>query len=153
MALGGAAEPDTEHEYTRLFRELREVGRGAHGRVLLVEHISSCDLYVLKQVPVSNPQNVVQALPEVEVLCRLGHPNITRLYGAWRSRDTLNILMEYANGGTLADVIKSRVALTQPFHETTVLDWFVQIASALEYMHSCNILHRDLKVCRAHLPR
>ena len=37
---------------------------------------------------------------EVEVLCRLQHPNCTRLYGVWRAQERLNILMEYADGGT-----------------------------------------------------
>ena len=84
-----------EESYSALFRELREIGQGAHGRVLLVEHISSRSKYVLKLIPLSQlPGGVLAALPEVEVLCRLAHTNITRLYGAWRARDTLNILME-----------------------------------------------------------
>ena len=135
-----------EGSYSKLFREVREVGQGAHGRVLLVEQISSGARYVLKLIPLSQlPGGVAAALPEVEVLCRLAHTNITKLFGAWRTRDTLNILMEYADGGTLADVIKARSGLTRVFDEDTVLDWFVQITSALVHMHERSIIHRDLK--------
>ena len=141
-----AAAGTDEGSYARLFRELREVGQGAHGRVLLVEQISSGAKYVLKQIPLSQlPGGVMAALPEVEVLCRLAHTNITRLYGAWRTNDTLNILMEYADGGTLADAIKARSGLTKNFDEEVVLDWFVQIVLALAHMHESSIIHRDLK--------
>lgn len=139
--------------YAKLFREIREVGQGAHGRVLLVVHISSGDKYVLKQIPLARlPCGVTATLPEVEILCRLAHNNITRLYGAWRSHEVLNILMEYADGGTLADAIKARSALTRLFEEDTVLDWFVQIAAALAHMHSNSIIHRDLKESCPHPP-
>ncbi|KAL1527768.1 hypothetical protein AB1Y20_009153 [Prymnesium parvum] len=146
MTANSSEHADDDSSFARLFREIREVGRGAHGRVLLVEHVSSGDRYVLKQIPLSQlPSGVLTALPEVEVLCRLAHTNVTRLYGAWRLHDHLNILMEYADGGTLADAIKARSSLTKLFDEDTVLDWFVQIASALAHMHANSIIHRDLK--------
>lgn len=149
---------EDDRAYSRLFHKIRDLGAGAHGSVQLVEHRSSGDLYALKKIRIENPnpKSLMAALPEVEVLCRLTHTNITRLHGAWRSHESknvhsLNILMEYADGGTLAEAIKARSLLRRPFDEDTVLDWFVQIASALAYMHGSNIIHRDLKVCIASL--
>jgi NIMA (never in mitosis gene a)-related kinase 11 len=137
---------DGETSFASLFREVREVGRGAHGRVILVEQTSNRAKYVLKQIPLELlPSGGHTALPEVEVLCRLAHPNITRLYGAWKSDGTLNILMDYADGGTLGDKIKERSCMTRLFDEDIVIDWFVQIVSALEHMHANSVIHRDLK--------
>lgn len=146
MSAGTVTQCDDESLFVRLFREVREVGQGAHGRVLLVEQISSGARYVLKQIQLSRlPSGGHAALAEVEVLCRLSHQNITRLYGAWKTHDTLNILMEYADGGTLADAVKARSCLTRLFDEDIVMDWFVQVVAALAHMHANSVIHRDLK--------
>ena len=76
------------------------------------------------------------ALNEVTVLSRLAHPNITRFYGAWRTPEALHILMEYADGGSLADALKERATSGRLLDEDRVADWFVQIVSALAFMHS-----------------
>jgi len=128
-----------------IFRRIRIVGEGAQGRVTLVEHKSSGAWYALKHL-----FELEASEHEVEVLCRLVHPNITRLYGVWRASG-LNILMEYADGGTLADAIKLRGASGEHFSVERVMDWFVQIVSALSFMHSQSVLHRDLKAANVFL--
>lgn len=136
------------------FRELREVGRGAQGRVMLVQHVESGEKYVLKQIPISgksDAQGWSAAFSEVDVLSRLHHPNITTLYGAWRAGSVLNILMEYADRGSLAEVLKAKAATTTLYDEDVVLDWLVQIVAALRAMHSRSILHRDLKAANVFL--
>ena len=63
--------------------------------------------------------------------------------GAWRTRDTLNILMEYADGGDLEGVIKNQGR--QLMLESEALYFFVQICFALKFLHDKNVIHRDLK--------
>ena len=129
------------------FRELRSLGRGAQGEVVLVEHVGTGERYALKRLELSPcTSSASSAVTEVEVLCKLQHPNCTRLYGAWRASSRLHILMEYADGGSLADrVAAQRSSGGCPFDEERILDWTVQIVSALAYMHSRSVLHRDLK--------
>jgi NIMA (never in mitosis gene a)-related kinase len=74
-----------------------------------------------------------------------------------QARDTLCIVMEYCAGGDVGEVIRrmkssemrNQSAAAQPaqppFTEDQILDWFVQLALALKYIHSHHILHRDLK--------
>lgn len=52
--------------------------------------------------------------------------------------------MGYCEGGDLCTRLK--MAKDELFPETQVVEWFVQIALALQYLHDRNILHRDLKV-------
>ena len=124
--------------------------RGAQGRVLLVQHNESGEKYVLKQIPISE-KNAAAAVGEVNVLSRLSHPNITTLYDAWRAGSQLNILMEFADRGSLAEVIKTKQATGTLFDEDVVLDWLVQITAALRAMHALSILHRDLKAANVFL--
>jgi non-specific serine/threonine protein kinase/NIMA (never in mitosis gene a)-related kinase len=82
---------------------------------------------------------------EVELLKRLNHPNIVRYIDSFLSRnnESLCIAMEYCDGGDLASQIKA--ARRKLFSEDKILHWFVQIALGVHYMHTKNVLHRDLK--------
>ena len=52
--------------------------------------------------------------------------------------------MGYCEGGDLCTRLKGCGGQLLP--ETQVVEWFVQIALALQYLHDRKILHRDLKV-------
>lgn len=90
-----------------------------------------------------------QAALEVRLLSELSHPNIISYYGTVfnRKRQVLEIYMEYAPGGTLADVISTAQANPKPrgIDEGRVLRWTRQMLSALRTVHAQNIIHRDLK--------
>ena len=150
---GVEQESVQETSFRDNFRHIRELGQGAQGKALLVQHKSTGNKYVLKQIPLSRLPNrrADPALSEVEVLSRLSHQNITRLNGAWRTRESINILMEYADGGSLADVINARKESRNLLDEDVLLDWFVQIVGALRAMHEEHILHRDLKAANVFL--
>ena len=60
----------------------------------------------------------------------------------------LHIIMGYCEGGDLCTRLKGYGG--QLLAETQVVEWFVQIALALQYLHDRKILHRDLKVGRNH---
>ena len=134
-------------------RELRCLGEGAQARVYLVEHAESGERSCVKRVTTSSPKAAEQALQEVAILSRLSHPSITRIFGAWQtaSPPTLHILMEYADGGTLADAIRARRDSPTGFDEAIVMEHVGQIASALAYLHGLSILHRDLKTANVFL--
>lgn len=55
----------------------------------------------------------------------------------------LNLVMIYCEGGDVYTKIKE--SNNNPFPESQVLDWLVQMALALLYLHERRILHRDLK--------
>ena len=57
----------------------------------------------------------------------------------------LNIVLDYADGGDLSDYIAKTKRNRRKISEHVVLKWFVQLCSALKYIHGRKILHRDLK--------
>lgn len=80
---------------------------------------------------------------EVTLLKRLHHPNIIGYYESFKAEGALSIVMQYAEGGTMDKMICEQRGTKFP--EESVLNYFTQVAVGLEYMHSKQILHRDLK--------
>jgi serine/threonine protein kinase/formylglycine-generating enzyme required for sulfatase activity len=78
---------------------------------------------------------------EVLVARRLTHPNIVRIYDIGEHEDLLFISMELIEGQTVADVLDER----KRFTVEQFLLLFSQFAAALAYIHSQQILHRDIK--------
>jgi hypothetical protein len=72
---------------------------------------------------------------------RLHHPNIIQFVDVFEDADHLMMIMEFCPGQELFDVILNR----KFFQEDDAKPIFAQVARALYYLHSLNILHRDVK--------
>jgi NIMA (never in mitosis gene a)-related kinase len=89
----------------------------------------------------------IEALQEVKILEKLDHPNIVAFREAFLSADgrALYIIMSYCESGDLEQRIQAARRRAQYFSENQIIDWILQIAMALKYLHARHILHRDLK--------
>ncbi|GFS00995.1 serine/threonine-protein kinase Nek1 [Elysia marginata] len=131
------------------YTKLSLVGSGSYGNVWIVNENGSPTNKVMKEVKLLNlsEKDVNQALEEVSALARCKHENIIRYYEAFVDRRAivLSIIMEYASEGDLDKHIRERRSLGQYFPNDVILNWFTQLLSALTYIHSRGILHRDIK--------
>lgn len=125
------------------YEKVRVVGQGSFGIAILYRRKFDGHHIVFKQINLSEltPPGRDLAMNEVEVFSKLHHPNIVSYLGSFIKDNTLLIEMEYADGGTLAQIIADRQG-TQHFPERYIIAVFEQISSAINYMHSENILHR-----------
>ncbi|CAF0949511.1 unnamed protein product [Didymodactylos carnosus] len=131
---------------------IKQIGKGSYGEVWLVQPLRSKQikqvrkLIYLKQQN-SAPQTELEAAErEAKLLSSLKHPNIVSYIESFRSVDNfLNIVMSYCEGGDLYTKLKERKTKQQILSENQIVEWFVQICMALQYMHDRNVLHRDLK--------
>ncbi|WP_250278297.1 Stk1 family PASTA domain-containing Ser/Thr kinase [[Clostridium] colinum] len=78
---------------------------------------------------------------EARAAARISHINIANVYDVGNDGNIYYIVMEYVDGYTLKDIIKTKA----PFTNEEVLGISIQIANALEVAHSNNIVHRDIK--------
>ncbi|KAM9409029.1 serine/threonine-protein kinase Nek4 [Pholidichthys leucotaenia] len=125
---------------------IRVVGRGSYGEVNLVKHKTDRKQYVIKKLNLttSSKRERCAAEQEAQLLSQLRHPNIVTYRESWEGADCqLYIVMGFCEGGDLYHKLKQQKGELLP--ERQVVEWFVQIAMALQYLHERNILHRDLK--------
>lgn len=78
---------------------------------------------------------------EVEILQSLKHPNVIKVKEAYVGPKRVYIVMEFMEGGELMDLIRKR----KVFPEREARKIFLQTMSALAYLHSVGIIHRDIK--------
>ncbi|XP_037654028.1 serine/threonine-protein kinase Nek4 isoform X4 [Choloepus didactylus] len=133
---------------------LRAVGRGSYGEVTLVRHRRDGRQYVIKKLNLRNASSRERraAEQEAQLLSQLKHPNIVAYKESWEGGDgLLYIVMGFCEGGDLYRKLKEQKGQLLP--ESQVVEWFVQITMALQYLHEKHILHRDLKTQNVFLTR
>ena len=94
--------------------------------------------------------NKKQIYNEASIMKKLFHPNIISFKDVFKDTklDYFYIVMEYANDGDLSKKIKTQKQKTygdKYLSEEKILQYFDQICRGLQYIHSKNIIHRDIK--------
>lgn len=80
-------------------------------------------------------------IKEAQNISKLNHPNIIKVLDVFEENGTAYYVMEYINGGSLGELIRHRGKLS----ESDSLYFTKKIASALQYIHSMNMNHLDVK--------
>lgn len=122
----------------------KEIGSGTFGKVYLGEHIqtqSPLAIKVLDKSKIQDRSDFERVCRELKISQTILHPHLVQLYDMLETENHIFLIMEFLEGGELYDYIVSKRRLTEP----EAFLYFIQIVSALDYMHKLNIVHRDLK--------
>ena len=124
----------------------RLIGQGAFGKVNLGLNILTGRIVAIKsfnkQTLNKNNENKKKILYEIDLMKKLNHSNITKILENFETEKYILIIMEYINGGNLFSFVKKRRKLS----EKTAKFLFKQIIQGIKYIHSKNIVHRDIKL-------
>ena len=128
------------------FTILKELGAGSFGRVLLVQHKLTQAKYAIKAIDKRNKANI-QEKPyfrrEIEIMYRVHHPNVVKLFGHFEDNTYCYFIMEYISGGNIyALVPKSRSI--PPKQIASIMKDVISAVYFLHHMHP-KIVHRDIK--------
>eukprot|EP01002_Notosolenus_urceolatus_P014493 NODE_604_length_1928_cov_6.856307_g483_i0.p1 GENE.NODE_604_length_1928_cov_6.856307_g483_i0~~NODE_604_length_1928_cov_6.856307_g483_i0.p1 ORF type:complete len:395 (+),score=64.40 NODE_604_length_1928_cov_6.856307_g483_i0:711-1895(+) len=122
------------------------IGSGGYGTVFQAHDQRTGNLMAVKLIKFDPTANDVQQKiwllqNEIKMLQTLKHPSIVRYITTERSGTSINILMEYVPGGSIAQVL----ARFGPFEEPVAASYLLRIVSGVEYLHAHKVVHRDLK--------
>jgi pSer/pThr/pTyr-binding forkhead associated (FHA) protein/predicted Ser/Thr protein kinase len=123
-----------------------ELGRGGCGAVYLANPQRAPQEKVAVKIMLSRAQADTRAVDqfkrEMAVIAKLQHPHIVRFLDSGSDEGTFFFVMEYCDGGSLADVARSHGG-TLPWE--TLRPWALQALEGLAAAHKEGFVHRDLK--------
>ncbi|KAG8998168.1 hypothetical protein FRB94_010422 [Tulasnella sp. JGI-2019a] len=123
---------------------LRSVGKGAFGKVRVVQHKQTKDLYALKYINKAKcvkMRAVANIIQERRLLEEIDHPFVVNLRYAFQDDENCFFVLDLMLGGDLRFHLERLGSLS----EDAVRFYTAQIASALSFLHDKRIIHRDLK--------
>ncbi|TPX75764.1 hypothetical protein CcCBS67573_g02972 [Chytriomyces confervae] len=126
------------------FEILKVLGKGSFGKVVQVRKKDTGRIYamkILKKSSIVERDEVQHTLAERNVLAKVSHPFIVNIKFSFQSKDKLYLVLAFVNGGELFHHLQ----LQGKFKEERAKLYAAELLSALECLHSFNIIYRDLK--------
>ncbi|KAJ7180664.1 Pkinase-domain-containing protein [Mycena filopes] len=119
------------------------IGRGQFGSVYRALNLNTGQMVAVKRIRLEGlkEDEVTTLMREVDLVKSLSHPSIVKYEGMARDQDTLSIVLEYAENGSLGQTLKAFGKL----NERLVASYVVKILEGLHYLHSSDVVHCDLK--------
>lgn len=127
------------------FDIVRVVGVGGSGRVIQALHRPTGEMRAVKVMSkarlLEQEQRLQRVITEKRILARLQHPFVVSLHWAFQTSSHLFLVLDFCNGGELFFHMQERGR----FPECDSRFFFCEILLGLEYLHSQQVLYRDLK--------
>ncbi|KAJ5373418.1 Armadillo-like helical [Penicillium concentricum] len=119
------------------------LGKGAFGSVYRALNWNTGETVAVKQIKLTDlPKSELRVIMlEIDLLKNLDHPNIVKYHGFVKSVETLNIILEYCENGSLHSIAKN----FGRFPENLVGLYMSQVLHGLLYLHEQGVIHRDIK--------
>ncbi|KAK4218000.1 camp-dependent protein kinase type 2 [Rhypophila decipiens] len=126
------------------FEILRTLGTGSFGRVHLVQSKHNSRFYavkVLKKMQVVRMKQIEHTNDERRMLGEVKHPFLITLWGTFQDAKNLYMVMDFVEGGELFSLLRKSGRFPNPVAKF----YAAEVTLALEYLHSHDIIYRDLK--------
>uniref|UniRef100_A0A8C1RBN1 non-specific serine/threonine protein kinase n=1 Tax=Cyprinus carpio TaxID=7962 RepID=A0A8C1RBN1_CYPCA len=128
----------------KLFSDLREIGHGSFGAVYFAHDVRSNEVVAIKKMSFSGKQSNEKwqdIIKEVKFLQKLRHPNTIEYKGCYLREHTAWLVMEYCLGSA-SDLLEVH---KKPLQEVEIAAITHGALQGLAYLHSHNMIHRDVK--------
>uniref|UniRef100_A0A3Q3MH59 non-specific serine/threonine protein kinase n=1 Tax=Mastacembelus armatus TaxID=205130 RepID=A0A3Q3MH59_9TELE len=127
---------DPKKKYTRF----EKIGQGASGTVYTAIDIATGQEVAIKQMNLQQQPKKELIINEILVMRENKNPNIVNYLDSYLVGDELWVVMEYLAGGSLTDVVTETC-----MDEAQIAAVCRECLQALEFLHSNQVIHRDIK--------
>ncbi|KAI9275390.1 kinase-like domain-containing protein [Sporodiniella umbellata] len=117
------------------------IGKGQFGSVYRTLDLLTGEVVAVKRVKLDEEELYEEIMKEANILKSLSHANVIKYIGFIRSEDYIDIVLEYAENGSLMSTLKA----FGEFPERLVASFCIKILEGLEYLHTNDVVHCDLK--------
>ncbi|XP_036166723.1 serine/threonine-protein kinase TAO2 isoform X3 [Myotis myotis] len=146
---GSLKDPDVAELFfkddpEKLFSDLREIGHGSFGAVYFARDVRNNEVVAIKKMSYSGKQSNEKwqdIIKEVRFLQKLRHPNTIQYRGCYLREHTAWLVMEYCLGSA-SDLLEVH---KKPLQEVEIAAVTHGALQGLAYLHSHNMIHRDVK--------
>ncbi|MED6245170.1 Serine/threonine-protein kinase TAO1 [Ataeniobius toweri] len=146
---GSLKDPDVaelffKEDPEKLFSDLREIGHGSFGAVYFARDVRTNEVVAIKKMSYSGKQSNEKwqdIIKEVKFLQRIRHPNSIEYKGCYLREHTAWLVMEYCLGSA-SDLLEVH---KKPLQEVEIAAITHGALQGLAYLHSHNMIHRDVK--------
>ena len=119
------------------YKTIKFIGKGIFSEVYMVEHKETKECFAMKCILQKDSKLTER---ELDIFKNIKHPNIVSFKETFTDNNQVKIVMEYCCKGDLEHFLNKR-----KMKEKHALHYFYQILQGLQYLHSNNIIHRDIK--------
>jgi len=121
------------------------VGKGNFAKVHIARRKIDDKMFAVKTIEkaklLENSKNLISLQKEIQILRRIDHPNVIKLYEVYENDLYVHLILEFLKGGELFQLIQRKGI----YSEKDAAIAIKCVLSALAYCHERNIIHRDLK--------
>ncbi|KAK8897324.1 hypothetical protein M9Y10_015266 [Tritrichomonas musculus] len=131
------------------FKQEKVLGEGSYGKVYKTRRLNDNQIYAIKAIDLNklDYKEIEDAVNEIRLMASVTSPFIISFYEAFAVEDQkrLYIVTEYAKIGDLRHLIERRKLRNLPLQEEQIWQFLLEILEGLRILHSCGVVHRDLK--------
>ena len=123
------------------YKVIRKVGKGSYGNIYLAINENNMEYCAIKKINIKRNALNKNVYNEIEIMKLLHHKNIIPLYEIIDNQEinTVYLIMKY---------IENKYVISHMYNclpETRVRNYILQLIDCLQYIHSCHIIHHDIK--------
>ena len=132
--------PVEDCECLKRYQILEMIGQGSSGKVYRAQRRSDQCKVALKVMDAVDEEALQLRRSEFEVLCTVSHPNIVTAHDFFSSNGRAVLVLSYHSGQTLRSLVKKSGSLPEAVGQRL----FTKLMTAVDYLHSRRIVHRDI---------